>query len=494
MADPRRFHPGPTRIALVASPLLLVALASSLPLAAQQYTIKDDQTGGDCAQIGTWDAATKTCGLGASLTGSITIADNEIQFDGHGFALTHGPGAANKGVQISGRTGVVLRSLTIVKFDQGVSIVGGGSNSVLGCLLAGPAQDIGIFLHSTNENNVRGNRVISHGTSGIYLSSSKHNLVTDNQVSLNGESQISLAESHDNVVAKNLLSGGDTAKGLVLLASDRNIISENNIMATKPTAVVLDGAHNRLYFNTIGRSTDYGIEARWSNNLIFCNNFSDQIWGVAALPGSLANETWWNNFFTDSRGWDAGAANRFHHPAPEGGNYWQRNAPNCVDANLDDICDAPYVFFGNQDALPHVRPIPWATDPSICFPDGVGLQPPEPPDSDSAALVAAVMRAVEAHDLGPLAERFGPEVELATDAATLHGSTAIVQALDATLGCAAKSQQVELVDDPNPGPVAMVDLRVADCGGRALRLVVEASRAQPGAARRVRRLVMTTQP
>lgn len=46
---------------------LFMVLSLGLTGTAMAYSIRDDATGGDCTQIGTWDWATKTCTLTSDL-------------------------------------------------------------------------------------------------------------------------------------------------------------------------------------------------------------------------------------------------------------------------------------------------------------------------------------------------------------------------------------------------------------------------------------------
>jgi len=41
--------------------LVFAALFLMVSATAMAYSIRDDATGGDCTQIGVWDAGTKTC-------------------------------------------------------------------------------------------------------------------------------------------------------------------------------------------------------------------------------------------------------------------------------------------------------------------------------------------------------------------------------------------------------------------------------------------------
>jgi hypothetical protein len=67
MYSKRAFHFVIVLLIAVGIGLSPPTLLPDTALAAAQYTIVDDATGGDCNLIGNWDAATKTCTLTADL-------------------------------------------------------------------------------------------------------------------------------------------------------------------------------------------------------------------------------------------------------------------------------------------------------------------------------------------------------------------------------------------------------------------------------------------
>ncbi|GBE57518.1 periplasmic copper-binding protein [bacterium BMS3Abin01] len=80
-------------------------------------------TGGDCASVGIWDAATQTCTLNANLTftgtNGIIISSNGITLNGNGHSLT-GTGNSNAGIQLMIKNNIIIKNLTISGFHYGV--------------------------------------------------------------------------------------------------------------------------------------------------------------------------------------------------------------------------------------------------------------------------------------------------------------------------------------------------------------------------------------
>lgn len=157
---------------------------------------------------------------------------------------------------------------------------------------------IGITFYKTNDSNIE--NVTSHDNFfyGAFLRSSNGNEVTGGTFSNN-------------------------EIGILLLSSDTNLITNNNVTFNNKHAGVggidvADSDNNQIY----------------NNNLI--DNFSDQI-TVGSSVGNI-----------------------FNLPAPIGGNYYDNfDTPTegCFNTNSDNFCDSPYMFTGGQDNLPWVRPI-----------------------------------------------------------------------------------------------------------------------------------------
>lgn len=116
-----------------------------------------------------------------------------------------------------------------------------------------------------------------------------------------------------------------------------------------------------IMFNVITR-TSTGVFDASNANLVLCNNFAGNWFGVETL--GFATRVFWNNFFRADSATNLFPPNSYTQPKPTGGNYWSVHAPQCIDVlPADGFCDAPYRFNWNQDWLPHIRPILWPLNP-----------------------------------------------------------------------------------------------------------------------------------
>ncbi len=126
--------------------------------------IKNNSTGGDCATVGTWNAATETCALATDLTfqgnNGFHISDNGITLDGNGHSITGS--SQSDGVLVQGVTGVTVKNLTVQSFDTGVYLNAAAGVTLTGDTIAGNVS-YGINLVSSSSNTVYHNNFISNG-------------------------------------------------------------------------------------------------------------------------------------------------------------------------------------------------------------------------------------------------------------------------------------------------------------------------------------------
>jgi parallel beta-helix repeat protein len=467
--------------------LLLIAVSfSSGSVFGQHFDIRDDAQGGDCRaqQIGTWDQASKTCTLTSSQIASISIEDDGITLDGQGLMLRHGPRTGAIGVFLRGRKGVVVRRLRIFGFREGIVITQGHSNTVENCFVSGPTATMtGIALDRTDLNHIRSNRIISCQGNGISLQNAHRNRVTKNAVLLNPQGSILMWDSHGNLLADNQLRGTGAigSLGIRLSSSHRNEITWNSIGRHSQFGLTFNKSDaNRVSFNRIINNDLAGFNL-WdgNHNRLYCNDFQGQILGVELLGQALGNQIWWNNFYLNDSATDlvGGGLNHFQHPRPEGGNYWRPHTPNCADANGDRFCDAPYVFRGNQDGLPHVQQIPWRANPSICIspPEITPYEQQKPqvqPGDILAGLVGRIEMAISESRLEDLLPFFSADIALITSEGTTEGGDAVLAGLEENLDCGGDAPAVPTVTGlPTDQPTVM-EFRIIGCGHNATDLLV----------------------
>ncbi len=354
-----------------AAPLVLLVLAASLvaalstsAAAAGAATAQNVLTtqhistaagGGDCSNIGVWNATTDTCTLSGNLNfasgAGVEIDSNNVVLDGGGYTMT-GSGAAD-GVYLSGISGATVQNLTVDAFNNGVNLTGGQMNTV---------------------QNVNTSKSVN---TGISLTNSNSNMIMSNNSNADGVG-INLAGSSSNQLQMNMVMGATTGDGISLQNSGSNTFSGNHSDMNAGNGFCIDPGNDNNNFsgNEASGNANNGFWLNQSNgNTIVGNTTSnDNMSGMSSSMGGMAgageialqdssNNTIYHNNFTSamtpqasvttSMGTSTG--NVFNLPAPIGGNYW--SSWTSPDANGDGFVDSPYVFTGGQDSLPLSAPV-----------------------------------------------------------------------------------------------------------------------------------------
>ena len=345
-----------------------------------QLQIRINNTGGACQllKLGVWNLGSRTCKLTADVQGSIEIMDNGIMLDGNNKTLT--PGAGDTvGITIDGKGNITVKHLTIKNFTKAIWISGGKKNTLESNTITDTARPgCAICLDDTKENELRGNSVVDNHTWGVMLSNADLNVVKGNTLERNELASVYAVDSSENRLLGNILIGkhGVIGKGMAFQGGQNNVIEENTIKDHRDSGICFHMSNqNVVKYNKIADDAD-GLKLEPAmGSRVWCNDFSGHGRGVDILRGSVGNEIWLNNFLNVRAADAAGVLfNEFNHARPEGGNYWEVHAPNCHDLNRDRVCDAPFVFRGNQDNLPHVGFINWLLNRSICEEPG-GMDP-----------------------------------------------------------------------------------------------------------------------
>ncbi len=152
----------------------------------------------------------------------------------------------------------------------------------------------------------------------------------------------------------------------------RGITIQNCIIRDYPTAISLYGttsmivSNNRFLNNR--KAIDFTIPPSPTgvysqNNRIVSNTFINNNIGISNDEARDNNNYFLNNNFITNNVHASMSGNNIWSDQAVGGNYWDDH--NCVDTNIDGICDTPYTInSGNQDRLPLVHP-------SLLFIDGI---------------------------------------------------------------------------------------------------------------------------
>ncbi|MHB8859203.1 MAG: right-handed parallel beta-helix repeat-containing protein [Thermoleophilia bacterium] len=383
------------------------------------FHINNTVNGGDCTQIGTWDASKLTCTLTEDVTvngaDGIHIDSGGVTLDGAGYALTgnykytYGVNGVN-GVYLKGINGVTIKGLKVGQFNNGIFLDNSGYSTLSGntCsnnylvgiyLYAGSNDNIvtnnvctgnnfGIAFDFSVANTVQGNtcsnnsgdgiRVadFSNGNSlrnntclnnlyGIYLWESTRNSIGNNTLSLNIDSGISLdVDTASNAVWNNICSGNG-GNGIELYFSSNNAVSNNNCSDNKGDGIHLDtyyyasrDTNNIFSGNFCSGNALAGINLNYSQSNTFTNNICSSNSIGIKLAYSYSNKIYHNNFINNTAQAyvdSSSIGNVFNLPAPAGGNNW--SDWTSPDANSDGFVDSPYVFSGGQDNLPLTTPV-----------------------------------------------------------------------------------------------------------------------------------------
>ena len=140
--------------------VLVVSLIGILiiPNAFAEITITDDATGGDCASIGTWDSASRTCTFTSDLSEQVTVGANYITLDGNGHTLDRLPETDcstsvpdRYGIHFNARTTLVIKNFIIKNFCDGMNFTNSINNSILDNTITNNYGD-GIYIANSNNN------------------------------------------------------------------------------------------------------------------------------------------------------------------------------------------------------------------------------------------------------------------------------------------------------------------------------------------------------
>lgn len=216
--DVRSCHEGPQRhpqlsklagysvpafLALLA--IFFLCLPSSAQAAGPPYVISD-AGGGDCAQIGVWNAGSKTCTLKQDVstpTYGIMLTSDSITLDGAGHSLTGG--GLYVGVYAASRSNITIKNLKVSGYYFGIEFVATSTSVVLDVTASGCNEGISI------------------------LASSNSNMLIRNVLKANAGRGIRVADSHSNTIAHGTLMNG-TGGGIYLANTNTTTIYGNNFL------------------------------------------------------------------------------------------------------------------------------------------------------------------------------------------------------------------------------------------------------------------------
>jgi len=305
---------------------------------AEQKYVRNDSTGGDCTQIGIWNAENLTCTLTADYTYRIIIDSDGIILDGNGHSLTGaGTNENNDAITVTRHNGITIKNFVLQNFSYGIHLDDAHGNIVANNVSVSN-EGAGISLRNATNNTLTGNRISNNNSdTGICIGYSSSNNIISSNSTTDADRGIYLHDfSNGNTITGNTLSRNLNA--LTLYDSDSNNTITDNILTENTMAIFLHGNSN--------------------NNILNSNTISNNGIGLYLSDGASYNQVYKNKFLNNSNfqvSVSGGVDNLFHLPYSTVGNYWSdydTPAESCNDLHSDGICDDPYLFNGGQDNLP----------------------------------------------------------------------------------------------------------------------------------------------
>ncbi|UCG03244.1 MAG: right-handed parallel beta-helix repeat-containing protein [Candidatus Heimdallarchaeota archaeon] len=285
-------------------------------------------------------------------TSYLTIRDNWLD----------GISGTNDGIFLENVINGVIEYNTILNSYCGINLYSSSNNNISHNTVFNNSL-VGVSINSSsNFNTLFNNFVYNNSNHGIIVFYSSHsNILANNTITkITLYHGISVGyTSYDNTLANNTIYNIPNV-GIYLESASFNIITGNIIHQNGKHGIALypSSNNNTVYRNTIYNhtiwSTPCGIYLQAANyNTIFCNNISDNGYGIFFNTNSDENIAYLNNFEgnTNWEAYDIGAGTIFHHNGI--GNYWGSAYAGSDDDN-DGLGDLPFSsgIFGNQDPYP----------------------------------------------------------------------------------------------------------------------------------------------
>jgi parallel beta-helix repeat protein len=346
------------------------ALGSKIqPANAQNTTIyinSDGSVSPPSAPISTVDNFTYTLtGNISSTNDGIVVERSNIVIDGNGYTVQLSQTGNNaNGLSLIGLSNVTVKNTSICDFWTGIYLDSSNGDNISGNNLTANGID-GIFLNSSSNNSITGN---AFNGCGLSVWSSYENYVENNAVNgkplvyLEGQKNYTVSDAGqvilvrcDSIRVQNLnLSSVDygVLARVQLLETNNSIVSQNTI-ANSANAIWLNcSSNNSITGNIITANSGNAIWLNCaSNNSITGNNITNNWYGIALEPSSNNNSINGNNI---ANNWFSGIDLEYSSNDGIGGNnitanngygiYLDRSSNNGISGN--DITENNYYGIG----------------------------------------------------------------------------------------------------------------------------------------------------
>jgi len=213
---------------------------------------------------------------------SVVVEKSNIVIDGNGFTLNGSGLIAASGFSLTSISNVTIKNVNIRDFSSAAIF---SSQASLNTISENNITNnyAGIWLDSSDDNTILGNRIATNSWYGIYLNSSSQGYVLGNILEENGWHAIVIDSSSDNTI-----NGNDVARnarrGIYLQSSSNNTISDNNVGTNGWCGIrLISSPENLVVGNSLKTYVD-GIGIEYSDrNTINGNNLTGKM--VAGFEG-----------------------------------------------------------------------------------------------------------------------------------------------------------------------------------------------------------------
>jgi len=409
------------------------------------------------APITTYDNITYT--LTDNITNSgdgIVVERDNIVIDGASFTLEGT--SVGKGICLSGRSNVTIKSITISKFKYGIYLDHSNYNTISGTVIRNNGNGIHAKAFSNSHNNRIFENILSNNFYGLYSEYYFYNnSIFKNNIIGNHYGILLYIYCSGNDIIENYIAGNEHFG--IGATNSANNISANVITNCGSAGIYLDycGGNHVIENNITACWTGIDL-SRSSGNILSRNIIAYNHYGIA-FPNSVNNRFFHNNMIDNVEHVYSASVNFWDDGYPSGGNYWSDytgvdlySGPYQNETGSDGIGDTPYIIdANNRDRYPLIEP--WALTPILLKPD-----------------LSISSRDLSFSDSNPL------EGEIITISATIYNRgnrsarNVLVHFFDGTTLLASK--QISFISQGSYG-IALIDWTAKDEGFHPIKVVVD---------------------
>jgi parallel beta-helix repeat protein len=176
---------------------------------------------------------------------TIDLGGHTIRGPGKGPWIWPEPALSSVGIEVKGRSNVVVKNGRIENFATAIFLADSGKITIEN--ITTQLNHYGIYMYETRESTISQNQITSN-IYGLTTLGADNNLIIKNHVFRNhhfspGGYGINLIASFQNVIKENLVEDNMT-QGIWLIKAGRNTIYHNNVSGNNPNGEDQGGANN----------------------------------------------------------------------------------------------------------------------------------------------------------------------------------------------------------------------------------------------------------